>query len=107
MGVLHEYPVERWLREAMILPIWEGTPHRQMLDGLEAMERKGAHRLLFHHLAPTAGPQALEEIASRVEDHLALSGEEREGRVEPVFRDLAAFTAESLLHRYEGQSGRQ
>src|SRR5260370_1183053 len=35
MGVLAEYSAERWLREAMILPIWEGTPHRQMLDGLE------------------------------------------------------------------------
>ena len=34
MGVLAEYAAERWLREAMILPIWEGTPHRQMLDGL-------------------------------------------------------------------------
>jgi acyl-CoA dehydrogenase len=43
VGTLQEYRVERWLREAMILAIWEGTSHRQMLDGLEVMQRKGAH----------------------------------------------------------------
>jgi acyl-CoA dehydrogenase len=100
MGVLEEYPVERWLREAMILPIWEGTPHRQMLDGLEAMERKEAHHLLFQHLAPTAVPQALEEIASRVEDHLTLPTEEREAQVEGVFHDLAVFTADAFLRKH-------
>src|SRR5437762_4145801 len=31
IGVLAEYPAEGWLRKAKILPIWEGTPHRQML----------------------------------------------------------------------------
>ncbi len=106
MGVLEEYPVERWLREAMILPIWEGTPHRQMLDGLEAMERKEAHRLLFQHVAPTSVPQALEEIGSRMEDHLALPTEEREANVEGVFRDLAVFTADALLRKHQTTANR-
>jgi len=97
VGTLAEHRVERWLREAMILSIWEGTPHRQILDGLEVMERKGAHRLLFQHLAATADPQALEEVATRVEDHLALPAEEREAHAEAIFRDLAAFTAGTLL----------
>lgn len=97
VGTLAEYGVERWLREAMILPIWEGTPHRQILDGLEVMERKGAHRLLFQRLAATADPQALEEIASRIEAHLALPAEEKEVGAEAIFRDLAAFTARTLL----------
>lgn len=99
MGVLAEFGIERWLREAMVLPIWEGTPHRQILDGLEAMERKRAHELLFEHLAPHAAPQALEEIATRVEAHLALPPAEREARAEPVFRNLAIFTAETLQSR--------
>jgi alkylation response protein AidB-like acyl-CoA dehydrogenase len=99
MGVLAEFGVERWLREAMVLPIWEGTPHRQILDGLEAMERKKAHELLFHHLAPAARPQELEEVAGEVEALLALPELEREARAEPVFRRLASFTAETLLHR--------
>jgi hypothetical protein len=61
LGTLEEYHVERWLREAMILAIWEGTSHRQILDGLEVMERRRAHRLLFQHLAATALLQACEK----------------------------------------------
>jgi alkylation response protein AidB-like acyl-CoA dehydrogenase len=97
MGVLSEYGVERWLREAMVLCIWEGTPHRQMLDGLEVMERKDAHQLLFEHLKPFADPKDLENMASRVESHLALPQEEKEARAEEIFPDLARFTARALL----------
>jgi len=96
MGVLAEYSAERWLREAMILPIWEGTPHRQMLDGLEVMERKRAHEMLFEHLAPYADKIDLRNISSRVEQHLRLSTEEKEAGIEPLFRELAVFTARTL-----------
>lgn len=105
VGTLAENRVERWLREAMILAIWEGTPHRQMLDGMEVMERKQAHRLLFDHLGPDADPQALEGIAARLDDHLALPQDEKEAGIEPLFRELAAFTAETLARR--GQRVRQ
>src|SRR5262249_38511833 len=30
LGTLQEYRAERWLREAMILAIWEGPAHRQI-----------------------------------------------------------------------------
>lgn len=103
MGVLAEYSAERWLREAMILPIWEGTPHRQMLDGLEVMERKRAHEMFFEHLAPHASPSALGSMRTRVEQHLQLSGEEKEAGIEPIFRDLAAFTARTLARKYESE----
>ncbi|HWP53245.1 MAG TPA: acyl-CoA dehydrogenase family protein [Pyrinomonadaceae bacterium] len=96
LGVLAEYPAERWLREAMILPIWEGTPHRQMLDGLEVMERKRAHEMLFQHLAPYVDQSALQDISSRIEQHLQLPAEAKEAGIEPVFRDLAMFTARAL-----------
>jgi acyl-CoA dehydrogenase len=99
MGVLAEYGVERWLREAMILPIWEGTPHRQILDGLEAMQRKQAHELLFRHLAPYAAPHELEGAAAQVEALLALPQDEREAQAEEVFHKLAVFTTETLLQR--------
>jgi len=101
MGVLAEYAAERWLREAMILPIWEGTPHRQMLDGLEVMERKRAHQMLFEHLAPHADPGELQRISSRIEQHLQLSSEQKEARIENVFCDLAAFTARTLARKYQ------
>jgi alkylation response protein AidB-like acyl-CoA dehydrogenase len=96
MGTLAEFGIERWLREAMILDIWEGPPHRQILDGLEVLERKGAHRLLFKHLSPIANEKDLREIEARVEHHLALPPDEREARSEELFRALARFAAETL-----------
>ena len=103
MGVLAEYSAERWLREAMILPIWEGTPHRQMLDGLEVMERKRAHEMLFAHLAPHADKRELQDFSSRLEEHLQLPAEEKEAGIEPLFRDLATFTARALALKHAGQ----
>ena len=99
LGALQEYPVERWFREAMIYAIWEGTCHRQILDGLEVMERKGAHRLLFEYLAGWADAQRLRELEARVERHLALPPAEKEAGAEELFRDLAVFTAEVLRDR--------
>jgi acyl-CoA dehydrogenase len=104
IGTLAEFSMDRWLREAMILSIWEGTPHRQMLDGLEVMERKGAHRLLFEHLKPMADSAALSQIAARVEKYLELSAEEKEAQIEGLFRDLASFTARVLHAKYEKAS---
>ena len=101
MGVLAEYSAERWLREAMILPIWEGTPHRQMLDGLEVMERKRAHEMLFAHLGSHADQDELQHLSSRIEKHLQLPAEEKEAGIEPIFRDLASFTARTLASKYE------
>ncbi|MFZ0634766.1 MAG: acyl-CoA dehydrogenase family protein [Candidatus Acidiferrales bacterium] len=99
LGVLAEYGAERWLREAMILAIWEGTSHRQILDGLEVMERKRAHKMLFRRLAEIAPSQELQDVELEVEQHLKLRLEEREALAEPLFRRLAAFTAETLARK--------
>ena len=101
LGTLEEYRVERWLRESMILAIWEGTAHRQILDGLEVMERKRAHRLLFQHLAHAA-PAEARDLEARVEAHLALPVEEREATAEPLFRALAEFAARALAQKRAG-----
>jgi len=97
--VLAEYGAERWQREAMILAIWEGTSHRQILDGLEVMERKQAHKMLFRRLAEVAPAKELQEMESEIEQHLKLPAEEKEALAEPIFRKLAAFTAEALTHK--------
>ncbi|MGA2354319.1 MAG: acyl-CoA dehydrogenase family protein [Terriglobales bacterium] len=96
VGTLQENRVERWLREAMILAIWEGTSHRQMLDGLEVMQRKGAHRLLFRHLANRVPEPRLRDMEARVDRQLALPEAEKEATLEPLFSDLASFTADAL-----------
>jgi len=99
LGVLAEYGVERWLREAMILAIWEGTSHRQILDGLEVMERKRAHQMLFRRLAEIAPSKQLQDLESEVEQHLKLPSTEKEAFAETLFRKLAAFTAETLARK--------
>jgi len=107
-GVLGEHPAERWLREAMILSIWEGTPHRQILDGLEAMERKGAHRLLAEHLAArTESSASISELIDRVDDHIARPEAEREAHAEGLFRELARATAETLAQAPASSERRQ
>jgi acyl-CoA dehydrogenase len=96
LGVLAEYGAERWLREAMILAIWEGTPHRQVLDALEVMDRKHAHKLLFAHLAQLAPSQDLQSLESEIDHHLTLPATEKEAMAEPLFKKLAIFTADTL-----------
>jgi alkylation response protein AidB-like acyl-CoA dehydrogenase len=95
-GTLAEFGVERLLREAMIADIWEGPPHRQALDGLEAMERKGAHRLLWAHLDGRADADALAHMQGRVEAHLALPQDEKEAQAFDLFDALAPFVAGAL-----------
>ncbi len=96
-GILMDLPVERLLREAMILPIWEGTPHRQILDGMEVMERKNAHSLLFNHLAQRGVPaDVLKPMQTEVETWLALPQPEREAGAEEPFRHLAEGVAQAL-----------
>ncbi len=93
-----DLPVERLLREAMILPIWEGTPHRQILDGMEVMERKHAHHLLFNHLEQRGVPaDVLKPMQAEVDTWLALPQPEREASAEEPFRHLAEGVAEALV----------
>jgi len=93
IGTLAEYGIERQLREAMIADIWEGPPHRQMLDGLEVMERRGAHHMLLDHLAPYVDASSVQEMRARIDAHLELSQYDREAGIEPLFHDLARFAA--------------
>jgi acyl-CoA dehydrogenase len=72
IGFLHEYPVERWHREALITPIWEGTSNIQALDMLEAMWKKNAHQFLLEDMEELTRNQEntslAEEAYSRLED---------------------------------------
>ena len=48
IGFLSEFPVERWHREALITPIWEGASNIQALDMLESILKKKAHKKLLN-----------------------------------------------------------
>jgi hypothetical protein len=85
----------------MILAIWEGTSHRQILDGMEVMDRKGAHKMLFQHLRHNASPNELEAMESEIEHHLKLPAIEKESLSEPLFRRLAIFVQDKLSRRQQ------
>lgn len=102
LGILAEYGVERCLREAMILAIWEGTSHRHILDGLEVMERKQAHKMLFERLIGIASGKDLQEMEAEIQRHINLPAEEKEAQAEALFQRLAMFTADHLSRKYSG-----
>jgi alkylation response protein AidB-like acyl-CoA dehydrogenase len=96
-GILADYPVERLLREAMILGIWEGTPHRQILDGMEVVEKKRVHVPLLDAIAARGGSAvALAMSRAEVDDWLALPAERKEAESERVFARLAGTVAREL-----------
>jgi alkylation response protein AidB-like acyl-CoA dehydrogenase len=96
LGVLEEFGAERWLREAMILAIWEGTAHRQLLDALEVIHRKQAHHGLLQHLERAGSAPDLGELVNEIDNHLKLPEPERERTWEPLAARLAKQTAETL-----------
>ena len=63
IGFLREFPVERWHREALITPIWEGTSNIQALDMLEAMVKKAAHEPLIDEIQELATSQQEAKLA--------------------------------------------
>ena len=97
LGVLEEFRVERWQREAMILAIWEGTAHRQLLDALEVMERKQAHHALLEFAESGVPLPELRDTVREIDAHLQLPPEEREYKWEPLGARLASATAKALL----------
>jgi hypothetical protein len=56
--------------------------------------------MLFAYLAPFADQEDLKQMSSRLNQHLQLPAEEKEAGIESVFRELAAFTARSLVEKY-------
>jgi acyl-CoA dehydrogenase len=103
LGILQEFGIDRWLRESLILAIWEGTSHRQILDGLEVMERKRAHELLFAHLASRVPARLQATLQSHfapirraIEHLLALAPDDRQANAEAIFRDLAILVGDTL-----------
>ncbi len=97
MGVLEEYPVERLLREAMILPIWEGTAHRQVLDGIEAIVKKDAHLGLYERLKDYAGAEEIRRIGEEIK---GMDESVRERDADLLFAGLIGATLKVLRQRY-------
>src|SRR5438309_2056762 len=65
-------------------------------DGARAPDAVRAPGALCH----TDLRSLMSDLRCRIEQHLQLPSEEKEARIENVFRDLATFTARTLARRY-------
>lgn len=96
IGILEEFGIERLLREAMILSIWEGTPHRQMLDGLKVMQRKDVWERLMDELKPVLGKNERGEMDESFRLLSELSQDDKERAIGKIFPRLC----ESVVKGY-------
>ena len=92
LGFLREFPVERWHREALITPIWEGPSNVQALDLLEVIAKKGAHRSLLEEVARNetkvrAGRETYALARARIEATLSSLGAASEAEAQFFGKD--------------------
>ncbi len=104
IGFLHEFAVERWHREALITPIWEGTSNIQALDMLEAMYKKRAHEELMKSMEEIASaspePALAEKALQRIRDEInraASNPSQAEYFAKDILRGIGAASAVILL----------
>lgn len=99
-GVLSDFGIERLLREAMILAIWEGGSHRQMLDALEVLQKRRTHELLLDWMAPNSSQAELQDWRERIEQYLLQPSEDQEAQIETLMPPLAQWVGKTLQGRY-------
>ena len=81
---IEESPLPRMLRDAQVLPIWEGTTNIMVLDALRVARKEGGHEILLARIRRQF-PREAEEIGA------ALSTLEERAAREWVFRLARAF----------------
>ena len=70
-GYIEESPMPRLLRDAQVLPIWEGTTNILMLDALRVMNKDDSHELLFSRTRThfPAETEALAHALATLDEH--------------------------------------
>jgi hypothetical protein len=89
--------VERLQREAMILPIWEGTPHRQMLDGWEVMVKHNLQERLFDEIRPHIAKREADSMYKLINNTIKERQDTQERRLTNVFKKLAMLAAKGFM----------
>jgi alkylation response protein AidB-like acyl-CoA dehydrogenase len=101
-GYIEDTDLPRLLRDAQVLPIWEGTTNVLALDLQRAQAKEGAHDALLDWIAPML-PAALTPALDRARA-LAHHPDARQARTAALWTgDLAQAAA---LHALEGDSAR-
>lgn len=86
LGILSEFPAERFVRELMVTDIWEGTRHRHLIDGWEVLRRFA----LLDKIAVLWDIAAVDKtLLAEIEQKLSWSDEEALPHVEGLLSRLA------------------
>ncbi|MGA7615976.1 MAG: acyl-CoA dehydrogenase family protein [Thermoanaerobaculia bacterium] len=94
-GYIEESPMPRLLRDAQVLPIWEGTTNILILDTLRAARKEGAHKPMLERIQ-----RHFPEESAGIEQQLgALEEREARGWVDRLVR---AFQLALLVEGNEG-----
>ncbi|HVS33678.1 MAG TPA: acyl-CoA dehydrogenase family protein, partial [Thermoanaerobaculia bacterium] len=72
-GYIEEWPMPRLLRDAQVLPIWEGTTNILVLDTLRVARKERSHELLLSRIRSSfpARAEALESSLASLEERQA------------------------------------
>lgn len=90
-GYIEDWPMARVLRDAQVLPIWEGTTNILVLDAFRALRKEGGHEVLFAEVERFTS-EAPADLQSRIgalldEAKQALVELSQDPRAEHAFRD--------------------
>lgn len=115
IGFMEDFPLARFHREALVMPIWEGGSHIQALDMLETLVRKQVHqhwredmveRLNGLASASEAGRlagQALEKGWQQIQQVLQASPHQAQYQAGQLLNRLAQITAAVLYLQWAEQ----
>lgn len=97
IGVLSEFIIERWHREAQVAIIWEGTAHIHALEMVETIRKKGAGRLLIERIKGLASPSDLKKAEQIIQFIETGSIEEVVRKSRHLLRELAVVIENAYL----------
>lgn len=113
-GFLHEFPVEKFHRDAVVTSIWEGTTNIQALDFLELISRKDALVLVTDYLSGLIHDLPDGSISEKLSKLLARSVEKvnsmlKNGNAEFNARDImetiSAVSAAIMMYAVASRNG--
>lgn len=90
-GFIEDWPMARVLRDAQVLPIWEGTTNILVLDTFRAIRKEAAHEMIFAEIqkgladAPSDLQGRMTELFDEVKHGLVELSQD--ARAEHAFRD--------------------
>jgi acyl-CoA dehydrogenase len=92
-GYIEEFVTARLLRDAQVLPIWEGTTNILTLDALRAMNKEAAHRPLIAAMQTKLRSLSLPEPTLRL---LETAWERVTSHIESLLSSKATFNAKDV-----------